>query len=161
MSLQTLTVKLDDITAGDYLTWCRDPDPPALDFGLRSIRIHGDPLGDTITATLDRKGVPPAPPIDAPAAGLPLPAGTRIHALMRTDVPHRDGDKSFARELNRPITAAALDLLEMMCGSADVGKNAALGLPVQRAAFRPASSRRSVEVPVERQQEVAPVERHQ
>jgi hypothetical protein len=31
-----------------------------------------------------------------------------------------------------------------------------LGLPVQRAAFRPAPSRRSVEVPIERQQEVAP-----
>jgi hypothetical protein len=57
--------------------------------------------------------------------------------------------------------AAVLGLLEMMCWSADVGKNAALGLPVQRAAFRPASSRRSVEVPVERQQEVAPLERHQ
>src|ERR1700739_4384836 len=50
-----------------------------------------------------------------------------------------------------------LGLLEMIGWSADVGKNAALGLPVQRAAFRPASSRRSVEVPVERQQEVAPL----
>jgi hypothetical protein len=45
--------------------------------------------------------------------------------------------------------------------SGDVGKSAALGLPVQRAAFRPAPSRRSVEVPIERQQEVAPLERHQ
>ena len=107
MSLQTLTLKLDDITAGDYLTWCRDPDPPALDFGLRSIRIHGDPLGDTIIATLDWKGVPPAPPIAAPAAGLPLPAGARIHALMRTAVPQGEGNQSFARELGRPITAAA------------------------------------------------------
>ena len=44
----------------------------------------------------------------------------------------------------------------MIGRSADVGKNAALGLPVQRSAFRPASSRRSVEVPVERQQEVPP-----
>ena len=31
MALQTLTLKLDGITAGDYLTWCRDPEPPALD----------------------------------------------------------------------------------------------------------------------------------
>src|SRR5947208_12431685 len=54
-----------------------------------------------------------------------------------------------------------LGLLEMIGRSADVGKNAALGLPVQRAAFRSASSGRSVEVPVERQREVAPVERRQ
>jgi len=25
MALQTLTLKLDGITAGDYLTWCRGP----------------------------------------------------------------------------------------------------------------------------------------
>ena len=60
-----------------------------------------------------------------------------------------------------PAETPPLGLLEMIGWSADVGKNAALGLPVQRAAFRPASSRRSVEVPVERQQEVAPLERHQ
>jgi hypothetical protein len=35
MSLQTLTITLADITAGDYLTWCRDPEPPALDFASR------------------------------------------------------------------------------------------------------------------------------
>jgi hypothetical protein len=50
MPLQILTLKLDGITAGDYLTWCQDPDPPALDFTLRSISIDADPLGDTITA---------------------------------------------------------------------------------------------------------------
>jgi hypothetical protein len=53
MPLQILTLKLDGITAGDYLTWCRDPEPPALDFALRSISIDADPLGDTITAILD------------------------------------------------------------------------------------------------------------
>ena len=58
------------------------------------------------------------------------------------------------------IAAAASGLLVKLWWSADVGKSAALGLPVQRAAFRPAPSRRSVEVPIERQQEVAPVERH-
>lgn len=108
MSLQTLTLGLDDITAGDYLAWCRDPDPPALDLGLRSIRIHADPLGDTIIATLDWTGAPPAPPIAAPAAGLPLPAGARIHTPMRTDPQHRHDNQNFARELSRPITAAAL-----------------------------------------------------
>jgi hypothetical protein len=42
MPLQILTLKLDGITAGDYLMWCRDPDPPALDFALRSISIDAD-----------------------------------------------------------------------------------------------------------------------
>jgi hypothetical protein len=50
MSLQILTPKLDGITTGDYLTWCRDPDPPALDCALCSIRVDADPLGDQITA---------------------------------------------------------------------------------------------------------------
>jgi hypothetical protein len=53
MSLQILTLELDGITASDYLQWCRDPEPPALDRGLRSISIEADPLGDTITAILD------------------------------------------------------------------------------------------------------------
>jgi hypothetical protein len=30
MPLQILTLKLDGITPGDYLTWCRDPEPFAL-----------------------------------------------------------------------------------------------------------------------------------
>ena len=59
MALQTLTLKLDGITAGDYLTWCRDPEPPALDFALRSISIQAEPLGDTITAILDWSHSPP------------------------------------------------------------------------------------------------------
>lgn len=56
MPLQILSLKLDGITAGDYLTWCRDPDPPALDFALRSASVDADPLGDTITAILDWNG---------------------------------------------------------------------------------------------------------
>jgi hypothetical protein len=44
MPLRILTLKLDGITARDYLTWCRYPDPPALDFALRSISIDADPL---------------------------------------------------------------------------------------------------------------------
>jgi hypothetical protein len=66
MALQTLTLKLDGITAGDYLTWCRDPEPPALDFALRSISIEAEPLGATITAILDWSHSPP--PAPAPAA---------------------------------------------------------------------------------------------
>jgi hypothetical protein len=78
MSLQILTLELDEITACDYLQWVRDPDPPALDTGLQSIRVDADPVGDTITAILDWAG--PAPPAQraAPAAGLPLADGIRI-----------------------------------------------------------------------------------
>ena len=50
MPLQILSLKLDGITAGDYLTWCRDPEAPTLDFALRSVTVDTDPLRDTITA---------------------------------------------------------------------------------------------------------------
>jgi hypothetical protein len=86
MPLQILTLKLDGITAGDYLTWCRDADPPALDFALRSISIDADPLGDTITAILDWNHPAPSPRAAAPMAGLPLAPGAQIHASP-TDVP--------------------------------------------------------------------------
>jgi len=96
MSFQILTLKLDGITAGDYLTWCRDPDPPALDSALRSIRVDADPLGDTVTAILDwNPPVPapvPAPAAAAAAAGLPLLAGVQIHGLLASDVPPRRSD---------------------------------------------------------------------
>jgi hypothetical protein len=89
MPLQTLTLKLDGITAGDYLTWCRDPEPPALDFALRSISIDADPLGDTITAVLDPDQSPPLPAAAA-AAGLPLSAGVQVQPSL-TDRPHSPG----------------------------------------------------------------------
>jgi hypothetical protein len=81
MSLQVLTLTLDGITAGDYLTWCRDPDPPALDLALRSISADADPLGDTITAILDWNQPPPSPAVAAAAAGLPLTAGVQLTAV--------------------------------------------------------------------------------
>jgi hypothetical protein len=85
MSLQILTLTLDSITAGDYLTWCREPDPPALDYGLRSISVDADPLGDTITAILDWNQPPPAAAPAAAAAGLPLLAGAQLHTLTAVD----------------------------------------------------------------------------
>ena len=87
MALQTLTLELDGITAGDYLTWCRDPEPPALDYGLRSISIDADSLGDTITAVLDWDR--PAPParIAAEAAGLPPTADVRTCRSEHTAPP--------------------------------------------------------------------------
>jgi hypothetical protein len=87
MPLQTLILKLDGITAGDYLTWCRDPEPPALDFALRSISIDADPLGDTINAVLDWDQPPPPVPAAATAAGLPLSAGVQVQQSL-TDRPH-------------------------------------------------------------------------
>jgi hypothetical protein len=88
MPLQILALKLDGIAAGDYLTWCRDPEPPVLDFALRSISIDADLLGDTITASLDWNQPPPRSAVAAAAAaGLPLPAGVEIHALL-TDRSH-------------------------------------------------------------------------
>jgi len=78
MALQTLILKLDGITAGDYLAWCRDPEPPALDFALRSISIEAEALGDTITAILDWRHVPPPAALAASAAGLPLSTGVKL-----------------------------------------------------------------------------------
>ena len=86
MALQILTLKLDGITAGDYLSWCRDPDPPALDFALRSLCVDADPLGDTVTAILDWDQPAPAPPTAAAAAGLALGASVELRPSMPTEV---------------------------------------------------------------------------
>ncbi len=91
MSFQLLTLKLDGITAGDYLTWCRDPDPPALDSVLRSVCVSADPLGDTITAILDWDRPAPGPAAAATAAGLPLSQGVQIQPLGVTGLPHGHG----------------------------------------------------------------------
>lgn len=81
MPLQLLKLKLDGITAGDYLTWCRDPEPPALGLALRAVAVDADPLGDAITAILDWNGPAPPPAAAAAAAGLPLSAGVEIYPL--------------------------------------------------------------------------------
>jgi hypothetical protein len=73
-----LTLELEGLTAGDYLSWCRDPDPPTLELGLRSICIHADPLGDTIIAILDWNRSAPPPAQAATAAGLALSPEVRV-----------------------------------------------------------------------------------
>ena len=104
MALQILTLKFDGITAGDYLTWCRDPEPPALDFALRSISVDADPLGDTITAILDWSHSPPPGAFAASAAGLPLSTGVKIDEV-RTNRSHTGPP---ATEMSpRPRRAAA------------------------------------------------------
>jgi hypothetical protein len=86
MCFQILTLKLDGITAGDYLTWCRDPDPPELDYALRSISLDADPLGDTVTAILDWNRPPPPPPAAAAPAGLPLAPSVQLLPLTPAEL---------------------------------------------------------------------------
>ncbi len=113
MSLQFLSLKLDGITAGDYLTWCRDPDPPALDNGLGWVRVEADPLGDTITVILAWDQPAPAPAAAASAAGLPLLPGLQIDPLAPPGAPHGPGDQGLratrprGREAHRPGRALA------------------------------------------------------
>jgi hypothetical protein len=105
MPLQSLTLKLDGITAADYLAWCRDPDPPARGFALRSIRMKADRLGDTITAILDWNQAAPSPRAAAAMAGLSLPPGVQVHTsptdAPRTHAPsrldHHRGPKRLRR----------------------------------------------------------------
>jgi hypothetical protein len=52
MPFQILTLKLDGINSGDYLTWWRDPEPPALHLALRPISIDADSLGNTAEGQL-------------------------------------------------------------------------------------------------------------
>jgi len=97
MPLQILRLKVDSITAGDYLTWWRNPDPRALDFALRWISIAathsatGSPRSSTATS------LAPAPPAAATAAGLPLSPGVQIDNSM----PHRHGDQRSAPQPDR------------------------------------------------------------
>ncbi len=72
MPLQYLTLKLDGITAGDYLAWVRDPEPPALGQSLDSISVRAEPLGDSVEAVLSWSRPPPGVLMAAPAAGLPV-----------------------------------------------------------------------------------------
>jgi hypothetical protein len=72
MTTQRLTLTLDGITAGDYLTWVRDPEPAALGHGLYEVSVTGDPLGDRVDAALAWDGPAPSPLTAAAKAGLPL-----------------------------------------------------------------------------------------
>lgn len=68
---QCLTMKLDGITAGDYLAWVRDPEPPALGRDLRSITVHADPLAAEIDLALGWDREPPPVSAALLAAGFP------------------------------------------------------------------------------------------
>ncbi|MDX6623286.1 MAG: hypothetical protein QOE75_1218 [Solirubrobacterales bacterium] len=94
MARQRLTLQLAGITAGDYLQWVRDPDPPALDAGLLAVTVAGAPLGDTVTATLEWAGAAPSAIRAAPLAGLPLGAGARIVGCGEARAMARTGERS-------------------------------------------------------------------
>jgi hypothetical protein len=66
--VQSLIIRLNGITAGDYLAWVRDPEPPALDHGLRSVAISAEPLGELVHVELIWAGLPPTTPGAAAAA---------------------------------------------------------------------------------------------
>ena len=97
MALQTLTLKLDGVTAGDYPTWCRDPEPPALDFALRSISIQAEPLGDTVTAILDWSHSPPPVALAASECTSHLDRLPRLARLTSSEQARFDGVRSCTR----------------------------------------------------------------
>jgi hypothetical protein len=72
VSLQLLTLRLDGITADDYLCWARDPEPPALGRELCSITVEAPGLGDLIKAELCWRASPPPAADAARAAGFLL-----------------------------------------------------------------------------------------
>lgn len=61
-----------DATRLDYLTWARDPEPPALGRGLRSIGVRARPPGDTLEITLSWEVTPPTVLAALQIAGFPL-----------------------------------------------------------------------------------------
>jgi hypothetical protein len=106
MAEQRLALTLDGITAGDYLQWVRDPEPPALGQALRSIEVGGDPLGQTVEAVLSWKGSPPSAVDAAPFAGLPLiPEVTAVRSLATGD---ETSIQMNGRRRSRPAVEASL-----------------------------------------------------
>ena len=86
MPRQILTLRLDGITAADYLAHFRDPEPAALGHALRSVDVRAEPLGDTIEAVLVWEETVPAPCAAAQASGLPRVAEVVSiveHSLLR------------------------------------------------------------------------------
>jgi hypothetical protein len=69
---QELAIFLDGITAGDYLTWVRDPEPHALGRDLIAIAAEADPLADRIEVQLIWDHTPPDLWTAASAAGFAM-----------------------------------------------------------------------------------------
>jgi hypothetical protein len=70
--VQELAILLHGITADDYLTWVRDPEPHALGRDLIAITADADPLADRIEVQLIWDHTPPDPCTAAGAAGFEM-----------------------------------------------------------------------------------------
>jgi hypothetical protein len=99
MPRQILTLKLDGLTAGDYIAHVSEPEPEALGHGLRSVILRADPLGDTLEALLSWDGAAPHPRVAAQAAGLPLVA--EVVSLEAADVPASPDERREAAAAGR------------------------------------------------------------
>jgi hypothetical protein len=77
---QRLTLTLEGITADDYITWVRDPEPLALGTSLRSVAVSAASIGDHIEAQLCWEDTPPPIRSAAIAAGFPLTPEVTVYA---------------------------------------------------------------------------------
>jgi hypothetical protein len=89
--VQSLLIRLNGITAGDYLARVRNPEPPALDHGLRSVAISAEPLSELIKIELTWACPPPtSPSAAAVAAGFALtPEVVEVIGTTRATDGHR------------------------------------------------------------------------
>ena len=69
---QELAILLRGITADDYVTWVRDPEPHALGRDLIAITAEAEPLADRIEVQLIWDRMPPDPCTAASAAGFAI-----------------------------------------------------------------------------------------
>ena len=74
MTYQTLHLRLDGMTAGDYLAHLRDPEPASLGAGLHAVVGEAEPLADVVAALLAWEGAAPEPCRAAAMAGFPTPS---------------------------------------------------------------------------------------
>jgi len=111
--VQSLVIRLDGITAGDFLAWVWDPEPPALDHGLRSVAISAEPLGELINIELVWAGQPPTnPSTSAVAAGFALTPEVAVHSANYT---HATVDpRTGAAPVSQPFSHRARPRI---CGS--------------------------------------------
>ena len=73
MTYQTLRLRLDGMTAGDYLSHLRDPEPAMLGAGLHEVVVEADPLEDEVHALLTWEQAPADACVAANLAGFPTP----------------------------------------------------------------------------------------
>ena len=99
MPRQIITLRLDGITAADYIAHMTDPEPPALGAGLRSVTLRAEPTGAVVTALLDWQDCVPAPRVAAVAAGLPVTA--EVVEVEGADVEDPPAERRRASVLDR------------------------------------------------------------